>query len=125
MTILQPPVMAPTTLPDIVVAPPVPAEPLKPQRLLSLDVFRGLAIGAGFAGYKALRVLCFLFVWGGLFALLIPWRSRRLQTIIPLAVAVGFYLLMIGMHFATKRAHAAGLEELGGGIFNPDNLRIP
>jgi predicted acyltransferase len=207
--------MAPTALPDIILAPPTPAIPIKPQRLVSLDVFRGLtiaamivvnnmadpkyvplehaewngwtltdlifpfflfivgvampfsfarrsvsseqtrgqmlarvwlralslwmlgqllfawpmpraeAIGAGFAGYKLLRVFCFVFVWGGVFALLTPWRSRRLQTIIPLGIAVVFYGLMIGMHYATQHAHAAGLNELGSGIFNPDMLRIP
>ena len=213
MTLLQPPVLAPTTLPDIEIA--AKPAPIKPQRLLSLDVFRGLTIAAmilvnnmaepkyvplehaewhgwtptdlifpfflfivgvaipfsfarrsttteqtrgqmlarvwlralslwmlgqllfafpmpraealpaGFAGYKALRIFCFIFVWGGIVALLFPWRTRRLQTIVPLAVAFGFYALMVGMHYATKHAQDAGLTQLGGGIFNPDNLRIP
>ena len=47
MTLLQPPVLAPTTLPDIMIAPPAKATtPAKVQRLLSLDVFRGVTIAA-------------------------------------------------------------------------------
>src|SRR5437867_2393566 len=46
MTLLQPPVLAPTTLPDIHVAErPLPLL-VKPQRLLSLDVFRGITLAA-------------------------------------------------------------------------------
>src|SRR5438093_10332492 len=46
MTLLQPPVLAPTTLPDIQLAPPAPAASSKTPRLLSLDVFRGITIAA-------------------------------------------------------------------------------
>jgi predicted acyltransferase len=47
--------------------------------------------------------------------------------LLPPAIAVGFYLLMIGMHFARTRAQANGWpsDSFGSGIFNPDNLRIP
>src|SRR5437773_10199221 len=45
MTLLQPPVLAPTTLPDIHIAAPATTSP-KAQRLLSLDVFRGITIAA-------------------------------------------------------------------------------
>src|SRR2546421_3310717 len=45
MTLLQPPVLAPTTLPDIHIAAPT-SPTAKMQRLLSLDVFRGITIAA-------------------------------------------------------------------------------
>ena len=82
---------------------------------------------AGFYGVKLMRLLCFFIVWGGIIALLFPWKSKRLQVIVPIATAVGFYLLMFTMHFVRARATAAGWPEktFGGGIFNPDFLRIP
>jgi predicted acyltransferase len=215
MTLLQPPVLAPTTLPDVVIAPRASESPQKPQRLLSLDVFRGITIAAmilvnnlgspkytplehadwngwtmtdlifpfflfivgvaipfsfarrsatteqtkgqllarvwlralslfmlgellfaftlptnptppGFLGFKLLRTICYVFVYASILALLIPWSSRRLQTVIPLAVAAGFYLLMIVMHYANSRAKANGWDvPFGSGLLNPDFLRIP
>ena len=83
---------------------------------------------SGFLGIKAMRLLCFGVVWGGIVALLVPWKSKRLQTIIPIATAVGFYLLMFAMHLVRTKAMAAGWPAkpgFGGGIFNPDFLRIP
>jgi predicted acyltransferase len=73
-------------------------------------------------GYKTLRVVCFVFIYASMIALLVPWKSKRLQMLIPPIVAVGFYALMIGMHYATPPSLVG---KAGGGIFNPDSLRIP
>jgi predicted acyltransferase len=80
----------------------------------------------GFIGYRILRIVCFIFIYASIPALLVPWKSRRLQRLIPPIVAIGFYLLMIGMHYANRHALAGGwVGGFGGGIFNPDHLRIP
>ena len=84
------------------------------------------ALPDGFWGYKTLRIACFVFVYASLFALLIPWKWRRVQLLLPPIVAVLFYVLLVIVHYTEKHVAAAGWDAgFGGGIFNPTNLRIP
>jgi predicted acyltransferase len=84
------------------------------------------ALPDGFMGYKALRIACFVFVYASLIALLVPWRWKRVQYLLPPIVAVVFYVLLVVVHYTQKHAAAAGWDAtFGGGIFNPTNLRIP
>jgi predicted acyltransferase len=86
------------------------------------------ALPDGLVFLKTLRAIAWGFIPLGMLALLIPWRSRRAQWIVPVAVTVIFYLLMFAIVFANRRAWASGLAfdtNLGGGIFRPDTYRIP
>lgn len=81
----------------------------------------------GFIGTNIMRVLGFVLVYGGIFALLIPWPSKRFRNWLPLFTAVAVYGYLFAMHFVRAKAIAAGWPEkpFGGGAFNPDMLRIP
>ncbi len=96
------------------------------QLLFAWPMPLGREMPPGFYGVKAIRIFSFVFIYGSVFALLIPWKSKKLQTWIPIAVAVVFYSLMVAMHYVNKSAVANGWDgSFGGGIFNPDRLRIP
>ena len=86
------------------------------------------AMPYGFWGTKALRLFCFIFVYSSMVALLVPWKSKRLQMWIPPIVAVTFYLLLIAVHYTEQHALAAGWVGPFGErfrIFDPTNLRFP
>jgi predicted acyltransferase len=96
------------------------------QLLFAFPMPLNHALPEGFWAYKMLRWFSFVFVYGSILALLIPWRSKLLQALIPPIVAVTFYLLLIALHYTQKHATDAGWTGgFGGGVFNPDNLRFP
>lgn len=81
----------------------------------------------GFLFTKGIRWFCFVFAWVGTIALLVPWKSRRMGTMVPIVIAVLFISLAFAMHFvriqALKNGWPAG--DFGGSLFNPDMMRIP
>jgi predicted acyltransferase len=82
----------------------------------------------GFTFQKILRVIAWSFTICGVFALLIPYRSRKLQMWMPIGVTVGFLLLIGAVAWANHSAWAHGLRldaKLGYGILRPDQYRIP
>lgn len=81
----------------------------------------------GFTLTKAMRIAGFIFVYGSILALLTPWPWRRVSTWLPIVVAVLFYGYAIAMHFVRAKTIEAGWpkDDFGGGVFNPDMLRIP
>lgn len=81
----------------------------------------------GFYFTKAMRWSCYLFGWIGTFALLVPWKSRRLSTWLPIVIAVLFVGLALAMHFVRIHAIASGWPEksFGGSLYSPDMMRIP
>jgi predicted acyltransferase len=86
------------------------------------------ALPEGFLVLKVLRIMGFALVWGGIGALLIPWRWKRIQNWLPVAIAVSFYALAIAMHFAVAHAKVNGWPadvSIGRGIHDPDFVRIP
>jgi predicted acyltransferase len=88
----------------------------------------GGEIPAGFVFLKILRAIAWAFAGVGIIALLIPYRSPRLQTWVPIGVTVVFALLMAVMAVTNHYAWSHGLPadaKLGGGIFRPDLFRIP
>jgi predicted acyltransferase len=81
----------------------------------------------GFTGTKTLRWAAFVASYAGLFFLLTPWPWKRVSTWLPVVVGVLLIALWLTMRVVRARAIAAGwpAETFGGGIFNPDFLRMP
>jgi predicted acyltransferase len=98
------------------------------QRPPGVPLFTLGALPDGFLLLKTVRAIAWGLIPLGILALLIPWRSRRLQLIVPLVVTVTFFLLMFAMVLANHHAWNHGLAadaKLGGGIFQPHLYRIP
>ena len=78
---------------------------------------------------EALRVVTFFVIFGGFFLLLFPWKSRTVAMIVPLAVAIAFGVLYVGIHFATNQAIASGTLpanfNFGSGVLTPWRMRFP
>lgn len=101
----------------------------------TLNSWLGVAIAAptyvpqpdGFYLTKFMRAFGFVFAYAGILALLVPWRSRRVQTIVPLATFAILLTYCIAMHFVRANAieNKWPADTFGGGIFNPDRMRIP
>lgn len=82
----------------------------------------------GYTTLKVLRIVTYVFSWGGVIALLVPWRSKRIARFLPIAVAAVFALLLLAIHHANRSALAAGIGEsfsFGNGMFTPYKLRFP
>jgi predicted acyltransferase len=99
------------------------------QRPAGVPLFTlGAEFPDGFLFLKVLRAIAWAFAGLGIIALLIPYRSPRLQTWVPIGVTVVFALLMTAMAITNHYAWSHGLPadaKLGGGIFRPDLFRIP
>src|SRR5450432_1806446 len=82
---------------------------------------------SGFYTLKILHFIGYVFVYGAILALLIPWKWPRVTTWLAPLVAVIFFLLVIANYFALRHARLWLPENfvLGGGIFQPQRLRIP
>ena len=88
----------------------------------------GPALPPGYTSLAVLRWVAACFVGISFFALLFPWRSRRLATIVPLAVALAFVILYWAIQLANRHALSAGLPEnfnFGSGLLTPYKLRFP
>ncbi|HEY7087153.1 MAG TPA: DUF5009 domain-containing protein [Tepidisphaeraceae bacterium] len=81
----------------------------------------------GFYSLKILGWITRICTYGGLVALLIPWKWKRAQIWVPVGIAVGFILLIVINHFTLAHAQPWLPEKFrwGGGALNPDRIRIP
>ncbi len=80
----------------------------------------------GFDWIGSLRIAVAVFSVIGIVLLLIPWRSRRIQLLMPITLFVLFYALAFALHLIIT--HTSGLPErfsFGNGLLNPAHLRIP
>lgn len=96
--------------------------------LLHAALAQGFAkLPAGYATVKFFRYFITIFSYGGMIALLIPWRNKFLSNWLAPILAVIFIALMFTMHIVSHNALAAGLhpKQLGGGLFTPEDFRIP
>jgi predicted acyltransferase len=78
--------------------------------------------------FTTFRILCLVFVYASILALLVPWRWKRLAAWLPPIVCVSFYFLAFVMSWLNQRAIAGGLPgdfNFGSGIFGPERMRIP
>jgi predicted acyltransferase len=85
------------------------------------------SVPPGYRMLKTMRVVCCVFTYTSIMALLIPWPWKRVSTWLPVAICVVFYVLLIAMHYVNRHATDVGLaaKVLGGGMFNPLRVRIP
>ena len=99
------------------------------QRHADVPLFTlGAALPDGFGGLKILRAVAWTFCGLGIVALLIPYRSPRWQTAVPIVVTGLFLALYGAIALANHHAWKTGLPyntPLGTGIFRPDHFRIP
>jgi predicted acyltransferase len=99
------------------------------ERPAGVPLFTLGALPDGFVFLKFIRAVAWGFIPLGILALLIPWKSRQMQWVVPVVVTVTFCLLMFAVVFANRNAWGHGLSfdgtNLGGGIFRPDLYRIP
>src|SRR5262245_3495294 len=95
--------------------------------LLAMATANG-SVPPGYKTLKTMRIVCCVFAYASILALLIPWPWKRVSFWIPIGVCVWFYALLIAMHYVNQNAIANGLSSdfrFGGGMFNPLRLRIP
>jgi predicted acyltransferase len=99
------------------------------QRPAGVSLFTlGAEMPDGYGVLATLRAIAWAFAGVAIIALLIPYRSTRWQTWVPLAVALIFALLVGAVAVANHYAWGHGLPvdaNLGAGIFRPDRYRIP
>ena len=81
----------------------------------------------GYLFTKCFRAIGMPFALLSIFALLVPWWPRRVATLLPIVIAVLLLTYCIAMHFvrANAIAHQWDPGTFGGGLANPDRLRIP
>ena len=85
------------------------------------------ALPPGYAMLHVLRWVANIFAYASVFALLMPWRSRRLSMWLPPIVTVILVVLLFTSHFIVRHATDSGLSPdlIGSQIFKPQTFRIP
>lgn len=85
------------------------------------------ALPGGFEWLGWVRVYVYAFLIVGFLLLLYPWKSKRISIGVPFVVLAGFVGSWWAIHFMDLRAVGQGFDakDFGGGLLNPDHLRIP
>lgn len=82
----------------------------------------------GHPALVAVRIFVYAFLLSGFILLLWPWKNKKISIAMPFIYLVAFVAAWQAIHYINASELATGTvaaKDLGGGLLNPDRLRIP